>query len=96
MAYMSLVVSAEDVKAFERLKAISQIAPIKERIKSFEKKYGCDLETFSSRINQEERPESFEEWDDLIEWRAYKESLRELEALIKRIDDAKNIRVAQG
>jgi hypothetical protein len=95
MAYMSLVVSAEDVRAFERLKAISQIAPIKERIKFFEKKYGCDLETFSSMINQEERPESFEEWDDLIEWRAYKESQRELEALIKRIDDATNIRVAQ-
>lgn len=59
---MSLVVSADDVKAFERLKAISQIAPIRERIKFFEEKYGCNFETFSSRINQEERPESFEEW----------------------------------
>ncbi len=95
MAYMSLVVSAEDVRAFERLKAISQIAPIKERIKFFEKKYGCTLETFISKINRVGRPESFEEWDDLIEWRAYKESQRELEALIKRIDDATNIRVAQ-
>lgn len=95
MAYMSLVVSAEDVRAFERLKAISQIAPIKERIKFFEKKYGCTLETFISKIKRVGRPESFEEWDDLIEWRAYKESQRELEALIKRIDDATNIRVAQ-
>jgi hypothetical protein len=31
---MSLVVSPEDVKSFERLKAISQIAPIKEKIRS--------------------------------------------------------------
>ncbi len=93
---MSLVVSAEDVRAFERLKAISQIAPIKERIRSFEKKYGYDFEAFCAMIKQGDRPESFEEWDDLIEWRAYTESLSELEALIRRIDDAKDIRVAQG
>jgi len=41
---MSIVVSAEDVKAFQKLKIISQLAPLKERIKSFERKYGCDLE----------------------------------------------------
>lgn len=93
---MSLIISAEDVKTFERLKVISQITPIKERIRSFERKYGCNFETFSARIKREDRPESFEEWDDLIEWRAYTESLRELEALIRRIDDAKDIRVAQG
>jgi hypothetical protein len=93
---MSLVVSPEDVKSFERLKAISQIAPIKEKIRSFEKKYGYDFETFSAKIMHEDRPESFEEWDDLIEWRAYTESLSELEALIRRIDDATDIRVAEG
>ncbi len=94
MLIMSIVVSAEDIKAFERLKAISQMAPIRERIKSFERKYGCSLEAFGTRIKQ--REESFEEWDDLIEWKAYAESLRDLEAKIRRIDDAKDIRIAQG
>jgi len=93
MPSMSIVVSAEDIKAFERLKAISQIAPIRERIRSLERKYGCGFEAFSTRIKQGE--ESFGEWDDLIEWRAYAESLRDLEALIRRIDDAKDIRIAQ-
>ena len=94
MVIMSIVVSAEDIKAFERLKAISQMAPIRERIKSFERKYGGSLETFGTRIKQ--REESFEEWDDLIEWKAYAESLKDLEAKIRRIDDAKDFRIAQG
>lgn len=94
MLIMSIVVSAEDIKAFERLKAISQMAPIRERIKSFERKYGCSLDAFSTKIKQ--REENFEEWDDLIEWKAYAESLRDLEVKIRKIDDAKDFRIAQG
>ena len=36
---MSITVSKEEIKTFEKLTAISQIAPIKERIRFFEKKY---------------------------------------------------------
>ena len=90
----SLVVSLRDVKAFEKLKVISQLAPLKEKIRSLEKKYGCDLQTFEEKIKQ--LPEDFERWDDFIEWKAYFESKKELEARLKMIEDAKDVRVAPG
>ena len=89
----SLVVSVNDIKTFEKLKVISLIAPLKERIRSLEKKYGCDLQAFEERIK--ELPEDFERWDDFIEWKAYSESVKELEARLKMIEDAKDVRVAQ-
>ena len=88
----SLVVSVNDIKAFEKLKVISLIAPLKERIRSLEKKYGCDLQAFEERIK--EPPEDFERWDDFIEWKAYSESIKELEARLKMIEDAKDVIVA--
>lgn len=89
---MSIVVSAEDVKAFQKLKIISQLAPLKERIKSFERKYGCDLEAFENR--QKQLPEDFERWDDFIEWKAYSESLKDLESKLKKIENATDFRIA--
>ena len=77
---MSITVSKEEVKGFEKLKAISQIAPIKERIRFFDGKYGCTLGEFKNKIKQEK--EDFEKWDDYIEWNAYIESLRDLKSKI--------------
>lgn len=85
------VVSAKDVKAFVKLSVISRLAPLKERIRYFEKKYGCDLGAFEKRIKP--LPEDLERWDDFIEWKAYTESIKELEALIEMIEDAEDIRV---
>jgi hypothetical protein len=56
------------------------LASAKEKIDSFEKKHGCNLKTFEHRIKQ--LPEDFELWDDLIEWKAYADSLKELESEI--------------
>ena len=78
------VVSKNEVKSIEKLKVISQIAPLKERIRSLEKKYGCDLQAFEERIK--EPPEDFERWDDFIEWKAYSESAKEFEARLKMIE----------
>ncbi|MGB7001882.1 MAG: hypothetical protein WBE22_07715 [Halobacteriota archaeon] len=76
---MSITVSKEEVKGFEKLKAISQIAPIKERIRFFESKYGCTLGEFKNKIKQEK--EDFEKWDEYIEWKAYIKSLRDIETV---------------
>jgi len=88
---MGITVSGEEIKEYEKLKIISQLTPIKEKIKFFEKKYGCSLEDFERSLKEKE--ESFEEWDDYIEWRAYVESLRDLERRLREIADAKDIRV---
>jgi hypothetical protein len=58
----------DEVIGFEKLKAISQIAPIKERIRFFESKYGCTFGEFKEKIKGEK--EDFEKWDDYIEWKA--------------------------
>jgi hypothetical protein len=77
----SIVVTVDDIKTFEKLKLISQIAPVKERINSYERKHGCNLRAFEDRIKQ--IPEDFERWDDLIEWKAYADCLKDLESRIE-------------
>ena len=88
---MSVTVSRDEVIGFEKLKAISQIAPIKERIRFFESKYGCTLGVFKDRIEREK--EDFEKWDDFIEWRAYIGSLKDLESKMRDIEDAQDVRI---
>ena len=89
-----IVVSVDDIKAFERLKLISQIAPVKERINSFESKYRCNLDAFEEKLKH--LSEDFECWDDFIEWKAYADSLKDLESRLKKIEDATNFRIASG
>jgi len=88
---MSITVSRDEVKGFEKLKAISQIAPLKERIRFFESKYGCTLGEFKDKIKREK--ENFEKWDDYIEWKAYIESMKDLESKMRDIEDAQDIRI---
>ena len=88
---MSITVSRDEVIGFEKLKAISQIAPIKERIRFFESKYGCTLGVFKDRIEREK--EDFEKWDDFIEWKAYIGSLQDLESKMRDTEDAQDVRV---
>jgi accessory colonization factor AcfC len=90
----SIVVTVDDIKTFEKLKLISQMAPVKERINSFERKHGCSLKAFEDRLAR--LPEDFERWDDFIEWKAYAESLSDLESRLKKIEDATNFRIASG
>jgi len=73
---------------------ISQIAPVKERIKSFEMKHRCNLDAFEEILKH--LPEDFERWDDFIEWKAYVDSLKDLESRLKKIEDATNFRIASG
>ncbi len=88
---MDLTVSREEIREYQKLKIISQLAPIREKIKFLERKYGCSFEDFERRIGEDE--ENFEKWDDYIEWKAYAESLRDLTAKLEKIEDAKNIRL---
>jgi hypothetical protein len=90
----SIIVSVDDIRTFEKLKLISQMAPVNERIRSFEMKYGCNITAFENKLSQ--LPEDFELWDDLIEWKAYADSLKYLESKLKKIEDATNFRIAKG
>ena len=59
---MDVIVSKEDIITIEKLKIISELAPIRERIKMFERKYNCSIEEFKKKL--EESEEDFEAWDD--------------------------------
>ena len=50
---MSITVPKDEVIGFEKLKAISQIAPIKERIRFFESKYGCMFGEFKEKMKRQ-------------------------------------------
>ena len=89
---MDIKVSKEDIITIEKLKIISEIAPIKERIKLFKRKYGCSIEDFERKL--EENEENFEQWDDYIEWTAYEKKLKELERKLKEANNAERVGIA--
>ncbi|MCX7668011.1 MAG: hypothetical protein N2Z84_03665 [Atribacterota bacterium] len=91
MVLTRINVSREEIKTFERLNVISQIVPIRDKIRYFEQKYGCTLETFETRKKGEE---NFEQWDDYIEWKAYTEKLKDLELTLQEIEHAQDINVS--
>ncbi|HPU44276.1 MAG TPA: hypothetical protein PLS98_08705 [Dictyoglomaceae bacterium] len=88
---MVIKISKEDIKTLERLNIISQIAPVKEKIKTFEERYNCSFQEFEEEIKREE---NFKKWDDYIEWKAYVEKLKDLELSLKEIEDAKDIEIS--
>jgi len=85
---MSLEIHEKEIKQYKKLKIIGDLAPIKEHIKLFEKKYGLTFHEFEKQVNEE--PEDFERWDDYIEWKAYQKKLIDLN---KNLDDINNDRV---
>jgi len=88
---MVIKISKEDIKTLEKLNIISQITPIKAKIKIFEQKYGCSLQEFEEGVKIEE---DFHKWDDYIEWKAYAEKLKDLELSLSAIKDAKDIEIS--
>ena len=88
---MVIKISKEDIKTLEKLNIISQIAPIKDKIKGFERKYSCSFQEFEEEIKKEE---DFQKWDDYIEWKAYVEKLKDLELSLSEIEDAKDIEIS--
>ena len=89
---MAITVSKDEVRLFEKLKSISYMAPLKEKIRFFEEKYGCTFDEFEDQLKAE--PEVFERWDDYLEWQAYRASLRDLEVKLRAIEDAQDVRIA--
>jgi len=87
-----LKISKDEIKDYEKLKIISQIALIKAKIELFEKRYKSTFKDFYNDIKKAEH-EDFKKWDNFIEWKAYMESLKDLEQKIKEIDNAENISI---
>ncbi|MDI3474530.1 MAG: hypothetical protein PWQ95_258 [Thermococcaceae archaeon] len=72
-----VVVTEDEIIMYEKLKLISELAPIREKIAEFERKYGVSFEEFEKQLREKE--ENFETWDDYIEGKAYVRKFRELQ-----------------
>jgi len=79
----------DEVKEYKKLKLISEMLPIKERIKLLENRYDCNFKNFEKKIKKQ--PENFELWDDYIEWKAYQNKFDEIKGKIGEINNAKDI-----
>lgn len=88
---MDIIVSKDEIIEYKKLKVISEITLTKEKVSLFEKKYRCPIDEF--RKSMEDSKESFEEWDDYIEWKANFELLKDLEIKLTELDNAKDIRI---
>ena len=64
-----LKVNKSEIKEYHKFKTISELTPLKEHVKILEQKKGCNFQEFEKRIKSQ--PESFSDWDDYIEWKAY-------------------------
>ena len=53
---------------------------LRERVTRFKRKYGCSVDVFEQRLA--EQPESFEGYDDLMEWKACSNALVDVEARV--------------
>ena len=90
---MNIIVSKEEIKEYEKLKIISQLTLVREKIQLFKTKYSCALEEFEKTVK--EPPEDFERWDDYIEWKAYHGTFQDLSARLAEIDNVQDIRIAE-
>jgi len=92
MKMSEVIVSKRDLLIYEKLRIISELAPIRERIRAFERKYGMTLREFEEKLKDSE--ESFVAWDDYIEWKAYVRKFEELKKRLKEIEHAERVRIA--
>jgi hypothetical protein len=65
------------------LDLLAEFHRVKRKLAHLARKYGCDVGQFERRVESE--PESFEHYDDLIEWKAYQASSLELGEKIEEL-----------
>ncbi|NHI95063.1 MAG: hypothetical protein EAX96_21410 [Candidatus Lokiarchaeota archaeon] len=88
---MTIKISKDEIKEYEKLKVFSQLTLVKEKIKLFENKYGLSIEEFSKTLKKNE--EDFETWDDYIEWKANLAAKIDLKKKLAEIENAKDIKI---
>jgi hypothetical protein len=88
---MTIFLSADEVREYEKLKILSQLALVKEKLKLFETKNGKPFKEFEKEVKEKE--ENFEKWDEYIEWKAYKETEKTLTNKMAEIDNVQDIEI---
>ena len=92
---MDIIISKEEIKDYKRLKIISELTLINQRIKLLEGKYMSTFSEFEAQINQDSK-DDFTKWDDYIEWKAYNKKQALLTENLDQIDNAQDIKITQN
>ena len=92
---MDISISKREILEYEKLKLISQIAPIEDKLKHFSEKYNQSYSEFEKTILTREEEEIEEEWDDYIEWKGYGKTLNDLNNKLQDLENVKNITIIE-
>lgn len=68
------------------LELLSDMHVIKDKLAYFEKKYHVAYEVFEQTVKTQE--ESYQQWDDYIEWKAYRHMIEDISRKISDINNA--------
>lgn len=90
---MELIITQDEVKGYLKLKTLSRLTQIKEKIRLFTQKYHLDFPQFEQLVMNSE--EKFELWDDYIEWKAYEDFQRDLVTKLREIENARDIKIVR-
>lgn len=91
---MNLIVSKTELIEFQKLKLISKLVLIKEKINLFESKYRLKFLDFEATFESKE--ENFDHWDDYIAWKAYVHSEKALNKQIEDLANVKHIKIVEN
>ncbi|MHA1973670.1 MAG: hypothetical protein ACTSW1_11785 [Candidatus Hodarchaeales archaeon] len=94
MSKMNISISKDEIKEYERLKIISEISLIKQRIQLLESKYNLTFEDFEKKVKNN-KDEDFKEWDDYIEWKAYNQKKIDLKRRMDQISNVQDITITK-
>jgi len=81
-----LRIHKKDISELYRLKILSEMHVLSDRIAYFEKKYNCVFKKFEKTV-KEGNKEKYTEWDDYLEWKAYLKSYDYKKNEIKEIEN---------
>lgn len=80
-----VTISKNNISEWLLLDTYSEMHIAKDKLNYYQKKYGTSFSGFEKKINAEK--ESFEHYDDYIEWKAYNHLLQSIE---KKMHDIRN------
>jgi len=80
-------INKKEIKNLYKIDLLSELHITKTRLSFFQKKYNCSLEEFEKKINENTDKENFENWDDLMEWKAYEKSSQEIKEKLEEINN---------
>lgn len=73
----SIDFTRKDIENYMKMKFITEMTLVREKLGLFEKKYHCDFSQFEDEIKSAQK-ENFERWDDYMEWKAFHKKYNKL------------------